>query len=85
MSRWVRIAVGASPADDYSYVNLDAVEQATVIATTSGPTGFTIELGFNESSSVPIFGLWSTAAEANAALQLLLSGVDLSATVGESV
>lgn len=30
-------------------------------------------------------GRWDTAAEANAALQLLLSGVDLSATVGEEV
>lgn len=84
MARWVRISIGSDPGDDYTYLNLDHVKQAQVIATVSGPSGYTIEFGGDGSADLgSVYGLWSTAAEANAALQLLVGGVDLHATTGE--
>ena len=85
MATWIRIAVGDDPADNYTYLNLDRkAVQAQVIPTVSGPSGFTIEFGGEGGADLgTIYGLWSTAAEADAALKLLVRGIDLSATVGE--
>lgn len=81
MATWVRVAVG----DYVSYVNMDHVKQAQVIATTSGPSGYSIELGGDESADLgAVYGLWDTAEHAGDALQLLIHGVDLSATAVET-
>lgn len=86
MATWIRVAIGSSPDDDYTYLNLDHVKQAQVIPTSGGPSGYTVEFGGDGSADLgSIYGRWSTAAEANAALQLLVRGVDLSATAGEEV
>lgn len=80
MSTWVRIATG----DNFTYLNLDHVKQAQVVATTSGPAGYTVEFGGDGGADLgAIYGRWDTAAHADAALQLLLRGTDLSATAGE--
>lgn len=84
MATWIRIAAGSDPADDFTYLNLDTGTQAQVIATVSGPTGFTVEFTTADATSLgSIYGRWDTAPHANEALQLLLRGIDLSATVGE--
>ncbi len=83
MGKWVRTAAGANPADDFSYINLDHALQAVVISVTGG---YSVEFGGEASGDFgSIYGRRDTAAEAGAALQLLLAGVDLSATVGEQV
>jgi hypothetical protein len=86
MAKWIRVAIGTDPATDYTYINLDHVKQAQIIATVSGPSGFGIELGGDGPTDLgSVYGRWDTAAHANAALALLVGGVDLSDTVGEAI
>jgi len=85
MATWIRVAVGADPATDYAYLNLDHVKQAQVVATTSGPSGYTIEFGGDGGADLgSVYGRWDTAVHANTALQLLLRGIDLLGTTGEA-
>lgn len=85
MSTWIRVAIGTDPADDYAYLNLDHARQAQVIATASGPSGYTIEFGGDGGADLgSVYARWDTAAHANAALQLLVRGVDLLGTTGEA-
>jgi hypothetical protein len=85
VSTWIRVAVGTDPADDYTYLNLDHVRQAQVTATVSGPSGYTVEFGGEGGADLgSVYARWDTAAHANAALQLLLGGVDLLGTTGET-
>lgn len=86
MATWIRAAVGADLADDYTYLNLDHVKQAQVIPTSGGLAGYTVEFGGDGGADLgSVYARWDTAAHANAALQLLLRGIDLSDTVGEAV
>lgn len=84
MTNWVRITEGPDPANQHSYLNLNQAQTAMVVATVSGPAGYTIEFGDADGSDLgSVYGRWDTAAEANAALQLMLHGFDLGATAGE--
>lgn len=82
MATWIRVAIGSYE----TYLNLDHVKQAQVFATVSGPSGYGIELGGDGDTDLgSVYGRWDTAAEANAALRLLVRGIDLSATEGEEI
>jgi hypothetical protein len=86
MTNWVRIAAGSDPANLHSYLNLNQVQTAQVVATLSGPSGYTIEFGDADGSDLgSVYGRWDTAEEANAALRLMFHGFDLGATEGEEV
>jgi hypothetical protein len=86
MTNWVRTGAGSDPATLHAYVNLDLVQVAQVVATVSGPAGYTIEFGDADGSDLgSVYGRWDTADEANAALRLMFHGFDLGATEGEEV
>lgn len=82
MATWIRVAVG----DYETYLNMNHVVQAQVAPTAGGPAGYIIELGGEGPSDFgAVYARWDTAAEANAALRLLVRGIDLAATEGEEV
>jgi hypothetical protein len=79
------MAIGSSDSTEYTYMNLNFVQQAQVFATVSGPSGYGIEFGGPGTDLGAVYGRWDTAAEANAALALLVGGTDFSATTGEEL